>query len=333
MKRSDFIQSVTRTKVIETRLLSQEKIDRMIDADNVEDALKLLNETEYAGSFTDVSKPSDYDKILTNELIRVYRLMRDVSPYPIIVDLLALKYDYHNLKVMLKAKLYKKYLADLYIYAGITSCETIEMAYNEQDFSELPGEYESAVKEAWEDFEERQDPQRIDIIFDKHYFNHFYKMAKKTNIELFINYVKDLIDFTNVLSFIRLKKQKKAISFFEDVILNNGNIEKDKILSGYDDEIEDVVNRFKGSRISNCLIRGLDSYKETGRLSYLEKYMDDYLMDLNIPSKYINIGPEPIFSYILAKEAEIKTLRIVLVAKLNKLSPEVIRERVRDLYV
>ena len=56
-------------------------------------------------------------------------------------------------------------------------------------------------------------------------------------------------------------------------------------------------------------------------------------MDLNKTSKYINIGPEPIFSYIVAKEAEIKTLRIILVAKLNNLSPDVIRERVRELYV
>ena len=50
-------------------------------------------------------------------------------------------------------------------------------------------------------------------------------------------------------------------------------------------------------------------------------------MELNKPSKYVNFGPEPIFSYIIAKETEVKILRIIMVSKLNRLSPEDIRER------
>lgn len=56
-------------------------------------------------------------------------------------------------------------------------------------------------------------------------------------------------------------------------------------------------------------------------------------MNLNKSSKYITFGPEPIFSYIVAKETEIKNLRIIMVSKTNGISPEAIRERVRDLYV
>lgn len=61
--------------------------------------------------------------------------------------------------------------------------------------------------------------------------------------------------------------------------------------------------------------------------------MDNYLIELIKPSLTINFGPEPLFSYVLAKEAEIKILRIIMVSKLNKLSPDAIRERLRDLYV
>ena len=80
-------------------------------------------------------------------------------------------------------------------------------------------------------------------------------------------------------------------------------------------------------------MKGLESFRATNRLSDLEKYMDNYLVEINKPSKYVNFGPEPIFSYLVAKEAEIKTLRIIMVSKLNKLSPDATRERVRDLYV
>ena len=333
MNRSDFIQGVTRTKVIETRLLSQDKINRMIESNDVEEALRLLNESEYSDSFKGVLVSADYEKILSNELIRIYDLMRDVSADPVVVDLLALKYDYHNMKVMVKEKIYEKDLSDLYISVSVLAPDFMKEAYTTQDFRQISKEFKTAIDAVEEDFEKSSDPQRIDFIFDEYYFKHLYNMAERTKIDLFINYVQDMIDFTNVASLIRLKKQNKDIEFCKDVILENGNIKKDDILAAFNDSIDDMMDRFKDSKISNSLIKGLDSYKETSSLSILEKYKDDYLMDLNKASKYINIGPEPIFSYIVAKETEIKTLRIILVAKLNNLSPDVIRERVRELYV
>lgn len=332
MNRSDFIHGVTRTKVIETRLLSQDKINRMIESSNIEDTLKLLNETEYSDSFKGVSASADYEKILSNELIRIYDLMRDVSADPIVVDLLALKYDYHNLKVMVKEKLYDKDLSDLYISVSVIEPRIMKTAYTTQDFNQIR-EFKTAIDAVEEDFKKSSDPQRIDFIFDEYYFKHLYNMAKSTKIDLFINYVQDMIDFTNISSLIRLKKQNKDIEFCKDVILENGNIKKDDILAAFEDSIDDMIDRFKDSKISDSIIRGLDSYKKTRSLSIFEKYKDDYLMELNKSSKNINIGPEPIFSYIVAKETEIKTLRIILVAKLNNLSPDVVRERVRELYV
>ena len=333
MDRMEFIHSVTRTKVLETKLLSRAKIDRIIDAKDVDDALKVLNETEYSNSFSGVSGANDYEKILSNELTRVYDLMRDVSADPVVVDLLALKYDYHNLKVLVKEHEYDKDFSDLYVPVGTIEPKALKQAYIEQDFDQIPKEFETAIEDVVADLQETKDPQRIDLIFDKYYFEHLYNMAKETKIQLFIDYVRDLIDFTNVKSAIRLKKQKKEFKFYNDVILENGNIDKEEILSTFSDSIDDMIDRFKNTKISSGLIMGLDSYKETGRLSDFEKYMDDYLMELNKESKQINFGPEPIFSYIIAKETEIKTLRIILVAKLNNLSPEVIRERVRELYV
>lgn len=82
MDRMEFIHSVTRTKVLETKLLSRARIDRIIDAKDVDDVLKALNETEYSNSFSGVSGANDYEVILSNELKRAYELMREVSPDP-----------------------------------------------------------------------------------------------------------------------------------------------------------------------------------------------------------------------------------------------------------
>jgi V/A-type H+-transporting ATPase subunit C len=42
---------------------------------------------------------------------------------------------------------------------------------------------------------------------------------------------------------------------------------------------------------------------------------------------------EPIIAFIIAKENDIKNIRIILSGKLNKLLPSKIKERVRDTYV
>jgi len=117
------------------------------------------------------------------------------------------------------------------------------------------------------------------------------------------------------------------------VILFNGNIERDDILLTMNDSIDVMMNKFRHARISKELLQGLQSYQETGRLSAFEKHMDNYMIKLNKDSKSVTFGPEPIFSYLVAKEMEIKVLRIIMVSKTNNLSPEAIRERLRDLYV
>lgn len=335
MDRMEYIQGVTRTRVFETRLLSRTRIDRMIDTDNIDEVLKLLSETEYSESMKGVISANDYEKILSNELKRIYKLMREVSVDQGLIDLLALKYDYHNLKVLIKDEEFNQDLSDLYVLMGTTELEDLRQAYKDEDNSdsEIDEGFKLAINAIKLDLENHHDPQRIDIILDKYYFDHLYKLANDTKIDLFIEYVKDMIDFINVKSSIRMKKQGKDFRFFEDVILENGNIEKEEILSSYGDSLDIMIQRFKNSKISSALIEGLNSYKETDRLSEFEKYMDDYLMELNKESKNINFGPEPIFSYILAKEAEIKNLRIIMVSKINNLSPEVIKRRVSDLYV
>ena len=333
MDRMQFIQGVTRTRVFETRLLSRPKIDRMIDADDIDEVIKLLSETEYSKSLIGINSANDYEKILSNELKRVYDLMREVSVEAVVVDLLALKYDYHNLKVLIKEQEFNQDLSELYVPIGTNEPQKLKQAYKDGDFSEIDEEFKHAIDATILDLNKNHDPQRIDITLDSYYFEHLYKIANDTQIDLFIEYVKDMIDFINVKSSIRMKKQGKDFRFFKDVILENGNINKEDILSAYGDSIDTMIQKFKNSKISSALIKGLNYYKETNRLSEFEKFMDDYLMELNKKSKYINFGPEPIFSYIIAKEAEIKNLRIIMVSKINNLSPDVIRGRVSDLYV
>lgn len=333
MDKMDFIQAVTRTRVLEKRLLSGVRIDRMVEARDAEEALKILGETEYGSVVANISRPEDYEKALTAELERVFKLMREVSGKQIIVDLKALKYDYHNLKVMVKEKELDQDLSHLYIPIGITDFSKVKSAYIAGNLRNVEGEIREAIEGVTLDYATNADPQRIDMVLDRYYFNHLYKLAKETGIKLFIEYVEDTIDFTNIKTLIRLKRQGKDVGFLKEALLPHGKIDEDAILLSLNESIDTIINKFKNYRIGPGLKTGLERYEETNKLSDMEKAVDNYLMNMNKSSKNVIFGPEPIFSYLIAKEAEIKVVRIIMVSKLNKLSPDAIKERLRDLYV
>ena len=56
-------------------------------------------------------------------------------------------------------------------------------------------------------------------------------------------------------------------------------------------------------------------------------------MEMIRPEKYHPFTLGPLAAYILAREAEIKSVRILLSGKLNHLSENAIRERLREMYV
>ena len=68
-------------------------------------------------------------------------------------------------------------------------------------------------------------------------------------------------------------------------------------------------------------------------LSGFEKWFDDRLMELIQKAKSTYFGPDPLAAYYLAREAELRNIRILLSGKRHGVEDAVIRERMRKLYV
>ena len=65
----------------------------------------------------------------------------------------------------------------------------------------------------------------------------------------------------------------------------------------------------------------------------LEKLCDDLRIRYIRDAKYITAGLAPIAAFHIAKESEIKNLRMVLTGKAAGLSDEIMKERLRETYV
>lgn len=330
MDRSKFIQSSARLRVMEKELLKSENFIRASETETLEDALRSLSDTVYNKYINKISSPTEYEYILKEELTRFYDELFDISPSKIPIRLITLKYFYHNLKVIIKEDIGKKDLKDLYMDIGDFDLKEYRDALVK---GSKKNKYFELIQRVEEIYEEKKDPQLIDIYLDNAYFTELLELAEESQVDLFIEYAKNLIDFTNIRTLLRAKKQEKDVEFLRQIIIEGGNVRKETYLDLLNRELSSDTDVFKKLEIYKYIKEALDSFKERGNLSDFEREMDNYFIDLIKDVKYITYGPEVIFANVLAKEMEIKNLRIILVSKLNGLDSEFIREKLRDTYV
>lgn len=327
-----FTQAVSRIWVLETRLLDKSKVERMIEANSASEVLRILNETEYSNVSATVKRPEDYEEILAAELKRVYDLVYEISPIKDVVKIMSLKYDYHNAKVLLKEKVLGKDLSSMLIKLGNLDLIETKRKIDSDNLRSLNGTLGKGIQEAMKSFEETRDPQKIDIIIDKYMYKELVELNKSLDYKFIDNLVKAMIDSTNIRTLLRIKKQNKGRDFAQEVIVDGGAIDSNKLISLLNESPENIMSKLQSTIYSDLIKEGFEGYIATESASLLEKLSDNYIMELMKNSKLVTFGPEKLLSYIYAKETEIKVIRIIMVGKLNNIAEEVIRERLRDIY-
>lgn len=328
-----FTQVIPRIRVLETRLLDKAKIDRMIDSNSAGEALKVLQETEYGNVMTNVKRAEDYEELLSSELKRIYHEAYDMSPVKTLVDIMSIKYDYHNIKVILKGMFLQKDFYYMLISVGMVKIAKLKVSIDTNNLTDFNPIMRKGIEVAIEDFTAKVDPQRIDIILDKAMFEELIEIAKALEDGFTQKYVEALIDLTNIKSLLRVKKQNKSREFFLGVVINGGSIDNEKLVTLFNDAVENLPSKLAYTNYSEMLKLGIDEYVVSGSSSLLEKLVDNYIMEMMKKAKMIAFGGEPLLAYIYAKETEIKIIRIIMVGKLNNITGEVIRGRLRDIYV
>ena len=328
MDRENFIQSSVRIRHAEKKLLTKQQLQRLADAKNLEDAIKLLNETSYSSELSKLDRPENYEQVLSEVLNKTYKEAMEISPEKSLVEILSCKYDYHNLKVLVKENILKEKFDSMYCMLDENEIEAFrELALkNDEGLSK-------DFKECLDFFETTKDPQDIDIFIDKKYFEKVLSLAEGFKLEMITEYFKAMIDFINLRTFIRCRKQNQVKETLEKVLSKGGDIETDKILDMFYEDIEILPIKLKAYKIGRVLSKIVEEYKNTNSLNNFEKSMDDYLVEIVRKAKSIHYGAEVIFSFLFAKELEIKNLRLILVGKVNGLSADFIKERLREVYV
>ncbi|MGD8399484.1 MAG: V-type ATPase subunit [Bacillota bacterium] len=326
MRERTFAYAVGRIRALETKLLDFSQLERISEAADLTEALAKLGETEYAQVLAGLKQPQQFETALNAELGRVARLVRQLSGDAPEFQVFLHRYDLQNLKMILKnPTIAATELSNL----GVWDPQWVLQRMTEGDLTDFPLAFRQAIEAAKIAFSRSGDGQEIDRILDNVWFTYGYRTLTAGISPTLSRWWVALIDLTNLRTFVRLRLIGMAPTDFERFFVANGQLSSDSFRELWEHPNEKVALWLEKTPYSQ--IAG-DQAVNLNSLSRLEREFDNYLIDQITTAKMVALGIEPLIGYWLAKENEVKVLRIILVGKINQVANVEIKERLRRAY-
>jgi V/A-type H+-transporting ATPase subunit C len=331
IKEEGYAYATARIRVRESKLLSNNRLERLFDIADSADAIKLLTEAGYSGENPNSGKEGaeDVEKLLSSELKKAYEFIEEIIPDPLLIDLLRKKYDYLNAKLILKAEFLKidvtKTLSDM----GTIKPEKLHKFITERKFEEVSEIFSQAISNAEESFNKTGDPQIIDFILDNASYAEMMADALHTEDPGLIKLVNMLIDTANIRIFVRSKLLKKPEDFIRKAWIKSGSFKEEMFEEMVNDGLDKLFAVLKDIGYEKLANQLIDAVNNEDGISEVEKLLDDFITLHLKQSKYVVMGVEPVIGYLFFKETEIKNARLIITGMKNKISRETIKERLR----
>ncbi len=322
MKETAYVYAVARIRANEMSLLSTADIEQMVAADNAKGVLQFLEDK----GWIETENPVDIDTVFKRQAEKAWQLLCEIAPDKSELEFLIVRNDFHNIKSALKTYVANKKGADAFLVPSLIDPERIREAIDNKKLEDLPDFARDAAKKTYEILIRTMDGQLADILLDAMALNCMMAKADKTG-SLFAKELAELFCVAaNVKIALRAAQTGKDEAFLEIALCETKTLEKSALKETAKRGVEELTQY-----LSHTMYREAVEHIKTSTTAF-EKWCDDIVITYAIKAKYISFGIAPLIAYFIAKDTEIKTVRMILSCKHNAIPTEIIRERVRQLY-
>ena len=322
MKQTDYAYAVARIRANEGRLLTSAALDEVVNAPSYEAALELLRSRGWVQT-----GESEVSALIAAQSAQLWTLLKESVPDRNALRVLTALNDFYNLKAALKSILTDVDPSPYYVQPTALDLETLTDAMRRHAFDKLEEPLASTAKQAYEAATRTESGQSADVVIDAAALQNLFDQATSTDCALLADLLRFVCDSTNIKVAVRCARTGKDLSFIESAVGPCYHMDRQSL----------CLAAVKGE---GELLSFLDAgnYRDGAAAlrqstTAFEKWCDDSLIDLCKQAKYEFFGFAPIAAYYYAKSTEIKTVRIILSAKQAGVANDIIRERVRKLYV
>ena len=324
MSKTKYTYAVARIRALEVSLLTNAVIEQLLACKSAEQALQLLVEKGW-GDLT--AGTLDADEVLNKEEEKMWQTIREVAPDMHVFDVLSLPKLYHNLKAAIKEVCTEVENKNIfYDDCEIPGEEMFALVQN-KEFDKLPGNMPVTAREAFDTLLHTRDGQLYDLIIDRATLEAMLEAGKKSGEKIIEEYAQTAVAIADIKIAVRSQKTGKNAEFMKKAMVNCSEINVDQLTQAALAGAEEIAQYLEGTSYRE----GADALRISP--SAFERWCDNKMTDSMRSQKYESFSVGPLLAYLLARQNEIKTVRIILTGKQNEFPDEAIRERIREMYV
>ena len=316
----EYTYAISRVRAKELSLLTQQDLEQLMECQTEEECLQILYEKGWG-------KDGERETILSVETCKTWEFLRELVPDLTGFRIFLIPADYHNLKTAIKSVVTDRYPERRYLLWGTIEPDVLEEAVRNHRFSDLPEDMQASAAKAFETLLHTRDGQLCDTVLDRAALLQIQKAGRQSENHLIQRYAELLLATSNIKIAVRGQKLGKPLGFFQEAMapcesLDIGDLARAAV-SGQDAVMEYLSH--------TDYAQGVEALAQSS--SAFEKWCDDNRMKLMKTQKTNPFTIGPLVAYLLARETEIKAVRLILSGKRNRLDDRIVKERLRDLYV
>lgn len=319
----EYVYAVARIRGAETKLLTKQGMDQLIGAQGADDAVRMLEERGFGAA--EGSKTAE--DLLSAEREKLWALIDELVPEKSIFDVFRLPNDYSNLKAAIKESVMEYAYPGIYIDEATVSPELIRQAVKERRYQDLPQEMAEVAQEAHDAFLRTKDGQLCDIIVDRACLLAVREAGRKSGNEFLDMYAELSVAAADIKIAVRAAFTGKDAAFLNRALCPCDTLDVSRLTQAAANGQDAIASYLMTTDYQDAVP---DLKKSPAAF---ERWCDNLIIRRMQPQLYNSFGLGPIAAYILAKENEIKSVRIILTGKQNGFGGDMIRERVRETYV
>ncbi|MCK9251473.1 MAG: V-type ATPase subunit [Clostridiales bacterium] len=354
-ERYRYISGLVRAR--ELLLLDQASLNRLTEDSGPDAITRLLIANGYPAG-------QDPEVCLSKESEAVLAWLDEQMPDPRYADTLILFNDAHNLKLVLK-KLLTQWVgsrsapeldksssgsaqmpdfsgADGVLPFGEASGQALlpsrvpaAVLYRQiamRETGELPKWLADLSVRAIERYLQRYDFSDIDHLIDQAVWQKVHAQAAEIGNRFFSAYLERRTDVTNLELLLRTRALRMGKDILRRALLGGGSLALEAVLAVYD-QSEDQVRALYAPTSLAALAERCRTYGQPGEAARFSLASDNLIMDHIRQARWVLNGPEIPLAWALARQMEIKNIRIITTYLRNGLPRAQMRDLIRDSYL
>jgi len=326
---------VSRLRAMENRLIDDGVLQRVMDSDEIEGALKVLGETSYSSGVNEMKSASDFDSLLESELLNCYNEVSSFVPDSDVVALCRLPYDFHNVKALIKNLIQVKEGGErsyrLLSKLGSIPTDELILAIEGEDYKLLPHALDLTIPKCLAAWDQTHDLQETERLLDEAMFKAMSDKAAALKMPHVSEWVRIKTDAENLRTLYRLKRLGTETAEALKFIHKGGNVSPERFVQILSEPIEGWGRFLAASSLKSAYSSAQESTDIENTIIDMERALDEFSAKALHSARYDAFSPSNVLLYLCTKENEAKNLRIALVAVANGTDKDSARRLLRHV--